>query len=273
MQLERERDKNFLGSLDPEAESITLGSNQELLPSGIYKKWLMDRIFAKYKFCAPALEIGCGTGEFLDTLSERGLSGLGIEMSEISLATARQRLIGSNFDLEKIDLFEFKGGPFKSVFIFEVLEHIDDDVTAMQRLFGLLDPGGLLVLSVPAKQALYTEEDAFQGHVRRYERLDLRDKLHNAGFIVRDFWCYNPIPYVRKYLGSGSAKHSKKEMSQIDRTKESAYEMHPETEKWVKRLYPIYSRLKFLLHIQDLFLRTDFGAHYLVVVEKPPLSS
>jgi len=44
--------------------------------------------------------------------------------------------------------------------------------------------------------------------------------------------------------------------------------MHPFTRKWVRRLYPIYSRVKFLLRVQDLFLRTDLGAHYLVVASK-----
>ena len=47
---------------------------------------------------------------------------------------------------------------FNSVFIVELLEHIDYDFSVMRKLLNVLSPGGLLMLSVPAKQKLYTAE-------------------------------------------------------------------------------------------------------------------
>ncbi len=40
-------------------------------PSGIYKSYLTGKIFSKYKFLNPILEIGCGTGEFLEKMKEQ----------------------------------------------------------------------------------------------------------------------------------------------------------------------------------------------------------
>jgi hypothetical protein len=167
------------------------------------------------------------------------------------------------------DIAEYRDERFNSVFIFEVLEHIHDDRAIIDRLFSLTNPEGLLMLSVPAKQSLYGVEDAFHGHVRRYERAELRGKLEESGFEIREFWCYNPIPYVMKYLLPDQVGNPKEDLDEARRTRESAYELHPSKERLVKLLYPIYSRMQFLLKFQNAFLNTDFGAHYLVVAQRP----
>ena len=64
----------------------------------------------------------------------------------------------------------------------EVLEHIDDDVAMLENVHGLLADNGCLVITVPAHMALWTPWDAVAGHVRRYERAELLDKLARAGF-------------------------------------------------------------------------------------------
>lgn len=248
---------------------IELASNQEILPSGMYKAMLVRKLLERYQFESPVLEVGCATGEFLDKLASLGKSGVGIDPCAESIEVAKARLEGKPFEVLQNGLFEYDGRGFRSLFIFEVLEHIEADIDAMRRPLDMLEPGGLIMLSVPAKQNLYTEEDAFQGHVRRYERDEMRSKLEAAGFEIKTFWCYNPLPYIRKYLMPKGGENSKDEKSMERRTEESAYDMHPFTNKWVRRLYPIYSRAKFLLRFQDLFLQTDFGAHYLVVAQKP----
>ena len=152
---------------------------------------------------------------------------------------------------------------------FEVLEHIEPDREALGRLNDLVVGGGTLLLSVPAKQWLFTAEDAFQGHVRRYERRELQEKLTAAGFEILVFWCYNPLPYIRRLLLHTRSDDTKKGRDLKTKTEESAFDVHPFTRKWVRRLHPIYSRLRWLLRVQDPFLNTDFGAHYLVVARKP----
>ena len=65
-----------------------------------------------------------------------------------------------------------------------VLEHIEDDLGALQKAFLLLKPGGVLVLEVPAFQSLYDAYDAELNHFRRYGQLELYQKLTKAGFTV-----------------------------------------------------------------------------------------
>lgn len=249
-------------------QNSLLTGNSELLPSGMYKKLLIDRIFRRFDFENPVLDVGCGTGEFLCELASRGFEGVGVDLSQVSLAAAEKRTSTLPFRIKHGSFKELNEGDFGTIFIFEVLEHIEDDVAAMKILSQMLREGGRLVLSVPAKQKLYTAEDSFQGHVRRYERDELKEKLEAAGFHADLFWCYNPLPYLRKYIMSGKAKEEAAPVEDEERTKESSYSMDPFTNKWVKRLYPIYYRLRFLLRIQDVFLNTDFGAHYLVVASK-----
>ena len=235
----------------------------------MYKAILVRRLLRRHGFQSPIIEVGCGTGEFLAELVRYGHSGVGIDMGSNSIQVAKRRLEGSPIEAFECDLFDHDGRGFNSVFIFEVLEHIEPDVQAMRHLYEMLAPSGLIMLSVPAKQALYTDEDAFQGHIRRYERNELRSKLGEVGFEILTLWCYNPLPYLRKYLMRKVDHGGKSDLTMGLRTEESAYDMHPFTNRWVRRLYPIYSRMKFLLHLQDPFLRFDLGAHYLTVACKP----
>ncbi|MBI4309221.1 MAG: class I SAM-dependent methyltransferase [Candidatus Omnitrophica bacterium] len=66
-----------------------------------------------------------------------------------------------------------------------VLEHIEDDLGALRKVFNVLKPGGALVIEVPAFQGLYDAYDAQVRHFRRYSAAELYGKLTTAGFNVR----------------------------------------------------------------------------------------
>ena len=66
--------------------------------------------------------------------------------------------------------------------LFDVLEHIKDDVAALQRVHKLLRPGGRLVLTVPAYPLLYSADDTVAGHFRRYTRTTLLSALQASRF-------------------------------------------------------------------------------------------
>src|SRR5262249_7443652 len=68
--------------------------------------------------------------------------------------------------------------------LFDVLEHLDDDRGVLRWLSSVLEPGGVLVLTVPAHPFLFDEMDEMAHHRRRYRREELREKLEAAGFEV-----------------------------------------------------------------------------------------
>ena len=79
--------------------------------------------------------------------------------------------------------------------MFDVLEHIEDDVDALVRLGQMLAPGGKVYLTVPSHKWLWSSADVQAGHYRRYTRKQLSDVLTRAGFDVEFasyfFW---PLP-------------------------------------------------------------------------------
>ena len=68
------------------------------------------------------------------------------------------------------------------VFSSNVLEHIDDDVSALREIRQKLRPGGHLAVWVPAFPGLWTSLDDRVGHYRRYTRASLQQALVDAGF-------------------------------------------------------------------------------------------
>lgn len=75
-------------------------------------------------------------------------------------------------------------GRFDSVICLNVLEHIERDVEALERMAALLLPDGKVIVLVPALPVLYGEMDRAMGHVRRYTLDDLRGKFRRAGLRV-----------------------------------------------------------------------------------------
>jgi SAM-dependent methyltransferase len=127
------------------------------------------------------LEIGCGTGYVLQALHGSGLEVTGTELHPAGLAHARERL-GS------ADLLQADGrrlpfdAHFDAVAAFDVLEHIEEDVTVLRELRRSVRPGGGLMITVPQHPRLWSVADAEARHVRRYSRAELRRKVVATGF-------------------------------------------------------------------------------------------
>jgi len=98
-------------------------------------------------------------------------------------------------------------GAVDTAVLVNVLEHIEDDRSALAELSRILAPGGHLLIFVPALPALMSKIDHIHGHFRRYLRPDLRAKLEAAGTEVatcRYFDLPGVVPWflINKLLGS-----------------------------------------------------------------------
>jgi Methyltransferase domain len=71
------------------------------------------------------------------------------------------------------------------VVMLDVLEHIEDDHAALSTLRRRMEPGSVLMLTVPAMQWAFSSWDTELGHHRRYSRRRLGDDLRDAGFTVQ----------------------------------------------------------------------------------------
>jgi SAM-dependent methyltransferase len=137
---------------------------------------------------ARVLDAGCGWGVTLDALEDRGYQAVGMDVSRRAL----EQIDRPGRALVQADLT--KPSPtavdrFRAVLALDVIEHLDDDREAVRRLGALVEPGGALVVSVPALPTMFSEFDAVQGHRRRYLPDTLAAAFDGSGLhLERTFW-------------------------------------------------------------------------------------
>lgn len=146
------------------------------------------------------LEIGCGRGDLLVQLAQRGFEGVGIEISPEALTTAKAAAAEFPRQLHVFDRLDAVAGQmFDLVMAFEVLEHVPDDGSTLHQWAQYVAPGGRFLLSVPAHMRKWTRADEFGGHLRRYERAQLEELVEGAGLAIDDVWTYGfPLSSVTR---------------------------------------------------------------------------
>lgn len=150
-----------------------------------YCHWIM-RYFRPY-LGRRVVEIGAGTGTFSDLLlNSKGTERLvlfeaaGNLFPQLSrrFSDERVRLHQSAFDAALLD------EPADSIVLVNVLEHIRDDSALLSQIYQSLQPGGSLLLFVPALEWNYGSLDKAFEHYRRYSKNGLKKELRNAGFRI-----------------------------------------------------------------------------------------
>lgn len=137
---------------------------------------------------ASVLEVGCGWGINLQALENAGYQAAGLDISRqvLDVLDGPGRLL-IEADLNAEPPADVK--PYDALFALDVIEHLDDDRCGVRRLAGLLRPGGLAVVSVPARPDLFSDFDRIQGHRRRYVPETLREAFDGSGLdILKIFW-------------------------------------------------------------------------------------
>ncbi len=144
---------------------------------GLLRSLLADRRPANI------LDLGCGAGGFLPSLEELGDTLVASDMDRESLVFCRQR--GFMLSAQSLsDTLPFASDSFDLVCMFDVLEHTPDDRKVLAEVRRILRPGGLLVLSVPAHQFLYANNDRVAGHYRRYNRGALNHIMRESEYSI-----------------------------------------------------------------------------------------
>jgi SAM-dependent methyltransferase len=96
-------------------------------------------------------------------------------------------LLGASAVVADAGCLPFCSSAFELIVAAEVLEHLNDDQSALEEWSRVLDPAGRLFLSVPLYHHMWTDLDDVVGHVRRYEPSDLQVQLEQAGFKVERY--------------------------------------------------------------------------------------
>jgi cyclopropane fatty-acyl-phospholipid synthase-like methyltransferase len=130
------------------------------------------------------LEIGVGQGSVGVRLASR-YDYIGIELDDTSFSTARTRFERNGVDPSRLfhgGLEDVNGRRFDLVCAFEVLEHLEDEQSALTEWRAFIEPGGALLVSVPAGPHRFGAADEKAGHFRRYSRAGMEELLQANGF-------------------------------------------------------------------------------------------
>ncbi len=151
------------------------------------------------------LEVGCSSGFMLRDL-KREFPKAQIVGSDI-LTRALERLAETlpGVPLLQMDLVDcpLAEGQYDAVVAINVLEHIENDVTALQQIARVLKPGGLAIIEVPQGPGLYDYYDHYLRHFRRYDKSELVAKIKQSGLKVEKigfigFFIFLPFMVVKK---------------------------------------------------------------------------
>lgn len=138
------------------------------------------------------LEVGCGISPMLDDPAgsiQTDISWQGLSYLKHSTPQGAAR----NLTACEAGRLPFRDGSVERIVCSEVLEHIANDGEVLNEIHRVLKPAGHLILTLPVRAELFSFDDHFVGHFRRYEVKDLELQLKKCGF---------SRPYFRPILGT-----------------------------------------------------------------------
>jgi len=226
-----------------------------------------------------ALEVGCGSGSLLYDLHLLGFHGTGVDLSP-EARTLSERILAQAQEISICgDLPAGYEGTFDYLLSFEVLEHIDDDRTALKRWVQFLNDGGHAILSVPAHPRKWNLTDRLVGHYRRYDRADVMELLRAAGLTpIRIFTHGWPatwfIEQVRLFVKTLMWKRTVKDPSALDMSPAELTKRSGIDRDFEGKLFPLYGSfplrllIALICRVQRVTYRTDLGISFIVVARR-----
>lgn len=223
------------------------------------------------------IEIGAADLTLTRELLQRFERGLAIDFTDDLPDSYEQlpdhlkdRLRISNVDVIAEDIDE----QCNCVVACEVMEHIEDDKLFLQKIFAMLEPGGQVIISVPARMKYWTVHDELVGHLRRYEKDRLKSLGTQSGFrtVVVTSYGYpwiNWLSHLRVWLAKRTLD-DRAEWSARQQTQKSNHQQIPSwlSDSLVPLLVNRFTVLPFAL-VSKLFNRLDLSDGYIVTMDKP----
>ncbi|HSA38118.1 MAG TPA: class I SAM-dependent methyltransferase [Methanoregula sp.] len=167
-------------------------------------RWLNLRKIIKKNIAGHMiLDAGCGTGHLTIELLKEGYEVTAIDSSPELIHLLRETVKSENlrlpsFIMDICNPHDLTVEKFDTIVCLDVIEHIEGDESVLNIFRDLLKNEGTLILSVPAIKNFFGERDKNVGHYRRYDKNEITNKVHKAGFDISDihFWNFiGVIPY------------------------------------------------------------------------------
>ena len=208
-------------------------------------------------------DIGGGNGYVSLALKKAGFNPILIEPGLQGIQNAQKRGLNPVI-CSTLEDAGFKKHSLPAVGLFDVLEHVKNDESFLEKIHSLLVKNGRLYITVPAYRFLWSADDDYTGHYRRYGIKELINKLKKTGYTIKfatHFFSFLPFPiFLFRTIPSKLGFRAKKKVVQ-------------------KNINEHQPNISFLRNILDWYLSKElkkikrlkkipFGSSCLIVAEK-----
>lgn len=171
-------------------------------PPGVEHHWwtlarnrlLADLLRQEPAASAALLEIGCGKGIVVKGLRELGFNIRGVELATVTPATGAETLVDSGVDA--CDLPPERRAQVTGLLLLDVIEHLPDPELFLRKLHASFPNVSLVIITVPAREEIWTNFDVFTGHHRRYTLETLEQLLGGLDWKIARMSYFFRISYL-----------------------------------------------------------------------------
>lgn len=211
----------------------------------------------------PVLDVGGGNGFVTRRLLDEGFAATLLEPGMAGALNGKTARKIPEVICSALEDTHFQPESVSAVGCFDVIEHIKDDAAFVNQLKQIMKPDGMLYLTVPAYQWLWSRSDVVAGHYRRYDRKGISALLSphfNVLYITYFFQCLTiPVLFFRA-LPSHFFRHN-----------DDRYALSSKAEHGVSG-GRLVAALRFLLRSECMAIARgktkSYGASILVVASK-----
>ena len=160
--------------------------------------WLLS----KFDFSGSFVDVGGGNGYQLSFLQKtlfefKGIDSGLCEPGYLGCLNASSRGV-KNIYCTTSDYFPYSNFNAGGLGFFDVIEHIENDAEFLQSIAEKVEKGTRFYITVPALKFLFSSEDSFAGHFRRYNSQNTKELIDDSGLklIYESYFFSYYVPFV-----------------------------------------------------------------------------
>jgi SAM-dependent methyltransferase len=204
---------------------------------------------------ARILDIGTSTGTNLRMLRNLGFTRYeGLDRSEEAVRWCAKKGYGQ-VTFGDVCKIPFPDQSFDLILATDIIEHVDDDLTALREIHRVLKPGGRALITVPAFNILWGLQDDVAQHKRRYRAWELLARASDADLHASKHFYFNYLLFFPIFIA---------------RTLIRLVGIKMQSENQLNS--PILNRVLQLVFRADIYtapyLHPPFGVSYLILVDR-----
>jgi SAM-dependent methyltransferase len=217
------------------------------------RRLVLEALRRQVPMGARILDLGCGTGSWLSTLTAEGYEAWGLDALEAAATRCRRIPGAGGVILARGEALPVRPEAFDAVTLLDVLEHGDDE-RILEETHRVLRKGGSVLATVPAFAWLWSRRDDAAGHRRRYDRRLL------GRLLAPPRWANVEMRFYQGLLFPAVAASRL-----LGRVAGRMRDLEDRPWRWLNRLLATITRVE---HALGRFVRMPFGSTVLVMARR-----